>query len=562
MVKYKQKVVGKDMEMTGISRGAYSFKCLDLIIGEEDEVRVVDKLVDTIIESKEIKKYIDRKDKLKDGRPEYGYATMLKLLVYSYRRGIRSGRKIEDICKYDERYQWLMNELKPDANTINDFRQKNKELIDEAFYEANRIYIKLGIIKPRIVGQDGYKTRANNSKEKNYTVNKLMDRIKREEGKIELTKEEITQLKEEQKKVEKYLKEVEKEEELERIEDEIEKQTKKLEELQEFIERHTSKKKQIIKQCKKHKRLLKKLERREETQISLTDKDSRLMKNNGKYDVAYNTQAVVDVESHVTLGFDTDNNPADIGSMEKVMKKTKKKLKLDNEVLTNITDKGYQSMEDMKNCLEIGVIPQVTPNNDEKERVIITEYEENKISEKERKSTKPKNIKKCLRAGVIPECYKDVIKDIKVEIREKRKYQKKLEEETKTSEEIREEAIQRGIFIRDRKLGVVYCPMGEVLGKKSERKGGKIRYANKLGCKRCKAPCTKSKYKEVEFIKNQRELIPKGKKEKREKTITTKEIQKKVLITLKIDQELLKKRMGTCELWITIVVLICAGRKE
>ena len=45
------------------------------------------------------------------------------------------------------------------------------------------------------------------------------------------------------------------------------------------------------------------------------------MKNNGKYDVAYNTQAVVDVESHVTLGFDTDNNPADIGSMEKVMKK-------------------------------------------------------------------------------------------------------------------------------------------------------------------------------------------------------------------------------------------------
>ena len=231
------------MEMTGTSRGAYSFKCLDLIIGEEDEVRVVDELVDTIIYSKEIKKYIDRKEKLKDGRPKYGYGTMLKLLIYSYRRGIRSGRKIEDICKYDERYQWLMNELKPDANTINDFRKENKELIDEAFYEANRIYIKLGIIKPRIVGQDGYKTKASNSKEKNYTMNKLIDRIKREEAKIELTEAEITQLKEEQGKVEKYLKEVAKEEELERLEDEIEKQTRKLEELQEFIERHTSKKK-------------------------------------------------------------------------------------------------------------------------------------------------------------------------------------------------------------------------------------------------------------------------------------------------------------------------------
>ena len=162
------------MEMTGISRGAYSFKCLDLMISEDDEVRVVDKLVDAIIDSKEIKKYIDRKDKLKDGRPKYGYAAMLKLLVYSYRRGIRSGRKIEDICKYDERYQWLMNELKPDANTINDFRKENKKLIDEAFYEGNIVYIKLGLIKPRITGQDGFKTKANNSKDKNYTVNKLM----------------------------------------------------------------------------------------------------------------------------------------------------------------------------------------------------------------------------------------------------------------------------------------------------------------------------------------------------------------------------------------------------
>ena len=127
------------MEMTGQARGAYSFKCLDLMISEEDEVRVVDKLVDIIINSPKIKKYINEKEKIKSGRPMYGYGAMLKLLVYSYRRGIRSGRKIEDICRYDERYQWLMNELKPDANTINDFRKENKKLIDEAFYEGNII---------------------------------------------------------------------------------------------------------------------------------------------------------------------------------------------------------------------------------------------------------------------------------------------------------------------------------------------------------------------------------------------------------------------------------------
>ena len=71
------------MEMTGQARGAYSFKCLDLMISEEDEVRVVDKLVDIIINSPKIKKYINEKEKIKSGRPMYGYGAMLKLLVYS-----------------------------------------------------------------------------------------------------------------------------------------------------------------------------------------------------------------------------------------------------------------------------------------------------------------------------------------------------------------------------------------------------------------------------------------------------------------------------------------------
>ena len=133
-----------------------------------------------------------------------------------------------------------------------------------------------------------------------------------------------------------------------------------------------------------------------------------------------------------------------------------------------------------------------------------TEYEEAEISEEEKKSTKREDIRKCIRAGVIPDCYKDVIE--KIEIKEVRKYRKKgkteTEEEEESSEAIRERAIREQKFIKDKNLGCVVCPMGEYLNAKSKRPNGNIRYANKLACKCCKNPCTKSKYKEVE-IKSQ-----------------------------------------------------------
>ncbi|MEN6566298.1 MAG: IS1182 family transposase, partial [Veillonellales bacterium] len=55
----------------------------------------------------------------------------------------------------------------------------------------------------------------------------------------------------------------------------------------------------------------------EETgEISLTDKDARLMSaNNMGYDVAYNMQTAVDAKNHIIVAVDTNNNPADQGQL-------------------------------------------------------------------------------------------------------------------------------------------------------------------------------------------------------------------------------------------------------
>ena len=76
----------------------------------------------------------------------------------------------------------------------------------------------------------------------------------------------------------------------------------------------------------------------------------------------------------------------------------------------------------------------------------------------------------------------------------------KKNEITLTEEQMRERAAE-GYFIRDLEKDRVYCPTGEILRKKSIRKNGDIRYANKMACKQCeyKSKCTRSVWKEVDF---------------------------------------------------------------
>lgn len=299
--------------------------------------------------------------------------------------------------------------------------------------------------------------------------------------------------------------------------------------------------------------MIKQMQEENTNQISLTDPESKLMPNNGKFDVAYNVQTGVDATTHITLGFIVDNNPADSGSMSTLGEEIKKAYG-EEKILRNTTDKGYLSPIDMTECLENGIIPQVTSQDKEAKSVELeTEYEEAEISEEERKSQKPEDIKNCLRAGVIPECYKDVIENITVIERRRKKTEKSEgEEQVESTEEIIDRAMQEGKFIKDENTGCVACPMGQLLGAKSKRDNGeRVRYANKLACKECKNKCMNGKFKEIEMGKNQKELIPKNNQsEGARKTIVKKGKmvkEKKVKIQLKLDKEFIKKRMAISE---------------
>ena len=478
-------------------------------IAKDNEVRVID----AFVESLDMKK-VGIKEGKNDavGRRRYNPKDMLKIYLYGYRNRVRSSRKLMKLCENNIEMMWLVKQIEPDFRSISDFRKENAGSLKKVFVEFNIICKEIGILNIKEVSQDGTKIRAVNSKDKNYTLNKIDDRIERIEEKVE-----------------EYLKELEEEDKKANEEKMI-----KIEELK--------------KRKAKYEEYKKEMEEKGESQKSITDKEARLMKDNGAYNVCYNMQALVTTDNHMMANYEITNNPADYGSMKNIVEECEEEL--EEKIEANITDKGYRERKDMMECLEMGVKPEVTLEKEEETIELETVYEENEVTEEEIKSRKKEDIKKVLRAGKIPEIYKDKIKSIKVEEKRVRGYKEEEELEELGEEEKRELAYEEKIFIRDIEKEKVYCPEGRILRKKSVH-GDRIRYCNKLACKNCKRPCTRAEYKEVDFREGQKIVIPNGnnkttkKKGKREKVETKRE--KRVKIEYKVDKDKVEKRKTISE---------------
>jgi len=453
-------------------RNQMMFCSMDSFVDPESTAR----LIDAFVNSLDLQKY-GVKEAAKEGRPTYDPKGLLKLYIYGCRNEIRSSRKLQRACEVNIEVIWLMGGAKPDFRTISDFRKDNIDVLKKLFHEFNRRLA--GAVEWGFSSIDGSKFQANNSKNNNFTKNKLDDRIKWLDGH---TDEYL-----------RILKEMDEEKDL----DEDVELTRglveqKLKEAQERLERYRG--------------YQKIMEETGASQLSLTDADARLMKNKNGFAVSYNPQTAVDSETHLIRNFEMTNQVTDHGLIGPTMDQIRKDSP--NQVLEAVADKGYEDTNDMAECLDNGIIPHVITDDGKDGYEIEIPYEE---AEADITSTKPNELKKALHSGQIPEAYKDVISDIKVE-NVRRKVSNDTSEEIKspygTPETMKERAMQ-GYFVRDPERNLVYCPAGEILRQKCIKKGGQIRYANKNACRHCpnrnKCYHGKNEWKEVDFSKDKLE---------------------------------------------------------
>ena len=101
------------------------------------------------------------------GRIEYSPKILTKILVYGYMRKIISTRKIEQACKENICFMYLLEGRKaPDHNTISRFRTKilSKGAGQELLKQLIQMLIEVGLIDLKAVFIDGTKIEANANK--------------------------------------------------------------------------------------------------------------------------------------------------------------------------------------------------------------------------------------------------------------------------------------------------------------------------------------------------------------------------------------------------------------
>ena len=457
-----------------IDRYQVTMDSLDTMVPWDSMARVIDCFVDHL-DLKEMG--FTKTDPSFEGRPCFDPASLLKLYFYGYRNSIRSSRRLAKACETNIEVIWMLGGLKPDFRTISDFRKENISNLKKVFKEfVRRVTVD---VDTGFVSIDGSKFRAVNSKDRNFTIMKLDDRIKW----LDDHTQEYLRL----------IEEADKEEDSEGTltKEELE---AKLKEAQERLEKYRS-----------YREIM---EKDNLTQLSLTDADARLMKSKNGMDVSYNVQTAVSSETHLIMDYEVTNQATDHGMIAPTTKGLKQGS---DKILDAVADKGYDKAEDMIACLENGVIPHVILPDGKDEYELETDYQE--ANDLHPESTNRDELKKCLHAGVIPKAYEGILKDIEVvEVRRtiRNENDPKPESPYGSEEEMKAKA-KEGYFVRDPERDLVYCPGGNTLRKKSIKKNGVTRYANKHACFLCpyRGQCVTdrgiTKWKEVDFNKDKLE---------------------------------------------------------
>lgn len=312
-----------------IDRNQFMMTSLDEMIDENSNVRVIDAYVQSLdVEKLGYQVYAN-----KVGRPAYNPKDMIGLYLYSYMSRVMSSRMMEHQTYINLEIMWLLNGAHPDHSTIAAFRSKNSQALTNTFHDFTKTCIELGLVGGTVVSVDGTKLRANNNKKRNFSAKSLSKKIAHID-------EQISE----------YF-------------STLDKNDSTNNDLQELEIRKNS-----------YQDMLEQLINSDESQISTTDPDSRLMDNKkGGLDVAYNIQATVDSKNALVIDQYVINAPTDQGELSRASARSQEILSTKD--ITILADKGYYNGKDLEKSFSLGVTPIVSRQNPPKRKGMYSPYD-------------------------------------------------------------------------------------------------------------------------------------------------------------------------------------------
>jgi transposase len=262
------------------------------------------------------------------GRPGYAPGDLLKLYIYGYLNRVRSSRRLEAEAHRNIEVIWLLGGLKPDFKTIADFRNDNHAAFKKVFREFVILCRRLDLFGRELLAVDGTRIKAVNNKDRNFTTGSLQKFIAAADKKLEdyLGRLDAGDLEEGATNSSR----------VENLAEKIEALKKKRGEYAAYLS--------ALKKCG-------------ESQMSLTDPDSRAMAAYTKVGVGYNAQIAVDAKHKMIVEQAVSNDVLDMGLLQQTAEPARQIL--DVETIDVVADKGYFRTEDIAVCEKAGLIPHV-----------------------------------------------------------------------------------------------------------------------------------------------------------------------------------------------------------
>src|ERR1700727_3567210 len=115
------------------------------------------------------------------GQPPFDPRMMTALLLYAYCSGLYSSRRIAKACAERVDFMMIVAHDAPDFRTIADFRKRHLPPLGRLFLQVLKLAEKAGLAKLGHVALDGTKIKANASKHKAMSY----DRMKKREAELE-----------------------------------------------------------------------------------------------------------------------------------------------------------------------------------------------------------------------------------------------------------------------------------------------------------------------------------------------------------------------------------------
>jgi transposase len=260
------------------------------------------------------------------GRPPYNPADLLKLYIYGYLNRVRSSRRLEVECNRNIEVIWLLRHLKPDFKTIADFRRDNRAAFKHVFREFVLLCRQLELFGRELLAVDGTRIKAVNAKGRNFTKTGVTKAIKEADERLAAYLEQMD--------------DGDKNDDGPPPPSDNGKLAGKIAKLK-------------AKQGH-HKALLQEMETTGQSQISLSDPDSRYQSGKIKAGVSYNVQIAVDCKHKLIVEQEVCTQVGDLGLLAKTAEPARTILGVDK--IDVVADRGYFKIEDIEDCEKAGLV--------------------------------------------------------------------------------------------------------------------------------------------------------------------------------------------------------------